>query len=230
MKKNNLGLVLLFLLISNSCIGQSKKIEFDTFVQKYFKLIELPVKSDTLKPGKGSITYEEIKTFLSSKPSAFYGKVDWEGYASYKYFSPSWVLKRNSNVKCLIYGARRFGGQSILSTYDDNGNLIDTLVIIQGIDLGPDHGLRQVYTIGKDYKIKVIKQTDECIRSPKYIKEKGTWVESLYRGQVDTIYYSIDENGRFRHLSTITRKDLLFMDSKAGKVEVDSVKAGLNSK
>lgn len=227
MKQNVIYVGVFLLVFTTSCIGQGIKDGFNSFVQRNFIDIQLPVKSDTLKPGNGRISDEEIRKFFSKTRGTFYGKVDWEGYAPYEYRYPSWVFKRSSNVKCLIYSALRYGGQKILATYDDGGKMIDTLVLITGIDLGPDHDLYQVFTVERDFTVKAIKLTDECIRNPKYVEESKTWIESLYKGQVDTIYYKIDEDGKFRHLSTITRKGLLFMDSKSGKVEVDSVKAGL---
>lgn len=218
---------LLYLVFLSSCKGQGQNNTFNQFLLKHFTEIQLPVRSDTLRSGNGLISEEDIRKFFSNTQGTFYGKVDSEGYAPYEYFSPSWRFKRNENITCLIYASMRYGGQDILATYRENGELMDTLVFITGIDLGPDHDLYQVFTIDREFKIKVVKLTDECIRHSKYDSARKIYTEPLFKGQVDTMFYKIDENGKFRYLSTITRKGLLFMNSKSGKVEVDSVKAGL---
>ena len=124
MKGKIIYLGFLFLVPFISCVGQEQNSKFDLFVKKNFRDITLPAKSDTLRPGDGSIPYEDIKQFLSDKSGAFYGKVDWEGYAPYKYFSPTWKFKRSQNVNCLIYAARRYGGQNILATYNRYGKIV----------------------------------------------------------------------------------------------------------
>lgn len=212
MKRFALIIPILQIIICYSC-GQAtpKNKEFESFCSK-FQNIEFPVEhitSETIKKERydNPISKEEIKKYLSDKESFFYGAVDRDGYAPYKYYYGN-KFARNENIICLLYPASKYGKQFLLATYLTDGTLIDSLTV--GSYLVDYLGtITQDFTINSEYELYVEKVDAIIEKRSKYDSIEKRIVAALYKGSLSMKKYQINEQGKIVYQKEENKTGLL---------------------
>lgn len=197
MRKTFIILLIGLQLLCN-CKGQVNNKDYDLFCNK-FRLITLPAQfkfPEALKNEmfNNPIEKHDIEKYLSKKESFFYGAVDREGYAPYKYYY-GYRFSRNENVDCLLFPANRYGDQFILATYTKNGILIDSLIVGSYL-VDYMGGIIQNFTIYSNYELSIEKLDAIIEKKSKYDSIEKKFDNAVYLGNFSNTVYQIDDQGK----------------------------------
>jgi hypothetical protein len=197
MKKSFIVLLIGFQILSD-CKGQVDNKNYDLFCNK-FRLITIPaqfkfpeaIKREVFNNPIGKL---DVEKYLSKKESFFYGAVDRDGYAPYKYYY-GYRFRRNENVDCLLFPANRYGDQFILATYTKSGILVDSLTV--GLYL-VDYmgGIIQNFTIYSNYELSIEKVDAIIEKRTKYDSKEKKFNNAVYSGKYSNTVYQIDDQGK----------------------------------